>query len=307
MEENINKLQIIDNIMNNHILKVIFKNLTKIKTLEMIRYNKNVQNRLNLNINDYKEMAKIEIDLEVTPTIVISKSNIINLYNTANDECYFNIYFKDSKNETKDEFVNNENVKVKLIIDNNIISLCGLFKERDIINKIKFIKFYNPNIIDMSYMFYKCTLLEECDISCIRTKNVKDMRDMFSGCSSLISLDLSNFNTKNVKDMSYMFSGCEFLHELNISKFNTENVNFMNYMFYKCSSLEKLDINNFNTNNVTFMSSMFAECCSLKELNISNFNTNNIKFMGNMFSSCPDELKEKIKKQNKNIKDEAFK
>jgi len=29
--------------------------------------------------------------------------------------------------------------------------------------------------------------------------------------------------------------------------------------------------------------------------------------MGNMFSSCPDELKEKIKKQNKNIKDEAFK
>ena len=47
---------------------------------------------------------------------------------------------------------------------------------------------------------------------------------------------------------------------------------------------------------------MFRECSSLKELNISNFNTNNVRHMTGMFDGCPDELKEKIKKQNKNIK-----
>ena len=300
------KLSIFDLIKSNHILKTIFEDLTKIKTLEIIRYNNKLQNKLNLNINDYKEMAIIEIDLKVIPTREIYKSNLINLDNNENNGCYFHIYLKDNKKEVIAKFVDNEIKNIKIIIDPNVISLCGLFKGRKNITKIKFNKFYRTTIIDMSYMFYECSLLEECDISCIKTKNVKDMRCMFSGCSSLINLDLSNFNTKNVKDMSYMFSGCDLLHELNISNFNTENVKYMNYMFYKCSSLEILDIHNFNTNNVSFMSSMFAECCSLKELNISNFNIINIKFMGNMFSSCSNELKEKIKNQIKNIKDEAF-
>ena len=51
---------------------------------------------------------------------------------------------------------------------------------------------------------------------------------------------------------------------------------------------------------------MFAECTSLTELNISNFNFSNIKYIEGMFSSCSDDLKEKVKGQNKNIKNEAF-
>ena len=54
------------------------------------------------------------------------------------------------------------------------------------------------------------------------------------------------------------------------------------------------------------MSYMFSECSSLKELNLNNFNTNNVTDMSYMFAGCSDDLKRKIKSENKNIKDEAF-
>ena len=51
---------------------------------------------------------------------------------------------------------------------------------------------------------------------------------------------------------------------------------------------------------------MFYGCSSLKELNLNNFNTNNVTNMNFMFYGCSDDLKRKIKSENKNIKDEAF-
>ena len=54
------------------------------------------------------------------------------------------------------------------------------------------------------------------------------------------------------------------------------------------------------------MSFMFEGCSSLKELNLNNFNTNNVTDMSYMFAGCSDDLKRKIKSENKNIKDEAF-
>ena len=54
------------------------------------------------------------------------------------------------------------------------------------------------------------------------------------------------------------------------------------------------------------MSYMFSGCSSLKELNLTNFNTNNVIDMRKMFSGCFDNLKMKIKSENKNIRDEAF-
>ena len=54
------------------------------------------------------------------------------------------------------------------------------------------------------------------------------------------------------------------------------------------------------------MEGMFRECSSLKELNLINFNTNNVTRIEGMFRECSDDLKTKIKSENKNIKDEAF-
>ena len=54
------------------------------------------------------------------------------------------------------------------------------------------------------------------------------------------------------------------------------------------------------------MECMFDGCSSLKELNLSNFNTNNVTYMDCMFDGCSEQLKDKIKSDNKNIKEEAF-
>ena len=55
------------------------------------------------------------------------------------------------------------------------------------------------------------------------------------------------------------------------------------------------------------MGHMFYGCSSLKELNISNFNTKNVTFMDDMFYGCSVQFQNKIRTQNKNIKEEAFK
>ena len=61
-----------------------------------------------------------------------------------------------------------------------------------------------------------------------------------------------------------------------------------------------------NTYQLHYLYSMFYGCSSLKELNLNNFNTNNVTNMRWMFANCSDDLKMKIKSENKNIKDEAF-
>ena len=51
---------------------------------------------------------------------------------------------------------------------------------------------------------------------------------------------------------------------------------------------------------------MFSGCSSLKELNLSNFHINNVIDINGIFNGCSDELKNKIKEQNKNIFNKYF-
>ena len=109
-----------------------------------------------------------------------------------------------------------------------------------------------------------------------------------------------------IKSFSELFSYCECIESINFKKFNRNNITDMSYMFFGCSSLKELNLTNFNTNNVTDMSYMFSFCSSLNELNLNNFNTNNVTNMNGMFYGCSDDLKRKIKSENKNIIDSAF-
>ena len=70
--------------------------------------------------------------------------------------------------------------------------------------------------------------------------------------------------------------------------------------------IESIHFKKFYRNNIANMSWMLNGCSSLKELNLNNFNTNNVIDMYDMFYVCLDDLKRKIKSENKNIKDEAF-
>ena len=47
----------LENLKSYFIFKKIFASIKKIKQLDILRYNKKLQKRLNLNINDYKEYS----------------------------------------------------------------------------------------------------------------------------------------------------------------------------------------------------------------------------------------------------------
>ena len=64
---------IIENIKSRYILSKIYNNMTMKKKLKIVKYNKRIQNRLNLDVKDYKEYCEIEI--EIIPT----KINMVNL------------------------------------------------------------------------------------------------------------------------------------------------------------------------------------------------------------------------------------
>ena len=264
-------------------LKILFHIIIpKGISLETIKYNKYIQKRINININNYKDYSENYSLIEIE---IIPKRNKYGKFIKIKEEDikYYHIYFNNNKKEEiKRNYINkNEKVsKINIIIDYQVKSFNQLFTLCHYIESINFKKFHRNNITDMSDMFSECSLLKE--------------------------LNLSNFNTNNVTNMSFMFAGCSLLKKLNLNNFNINNVNDMSYMFAGCSSLKELNLSNFNTDNVTNMAGLFAGCSSLKELNLSNFNTNNVTNMSYMFDECLDELKLKIKNQFKNFRKEAF-
>ena len=313
---------IIDNLKSDYFLQKLYDNIRKKKKLEIVKYNKKIKNRLNLSIKEYKEYSETYSSIEIE--IIPAKGKYGEFINIdKNDILYYHIFFNENKKEIKNKYyikvdifgvrkheyyIDEEDkvTKIKIIIDFQVKSFKELFYERKCIESINFKKFYRNNITNMSDMFRRCSSLKELNLTNFKTDNVTDMNHMFSGCSSLKELYLINFNTNNVTNMSGMFSGCSSLKELKLTNFNNNNVTDMSSMFSNCSSLKELNLTNFNTNNVTNMSFMFLGCSSLKELNLINFNTNNVFDMSYMFRGCSDDLKRKIKSENKNIKDKAF-
>ena len=197
-----------DNLKSDYFLKNVFNNIKKKKFLKIIKCNKKIKNKLNINLNNYKEYCEkyTPIELEIIP-FNNKYGKFINI--KKEDEIYFHIYFNDNKDEIKRNTINknDKTKKINIIIDYQITSLEHLFntKNKYIIESINFKKFYRNNIISM--------------------------RGMFLGCSSLKNLNLSSFNTENVTDMNYMFCGCSSLEEINLSKFNTNKVTNIERMF----------------------------------------------------------------------------
>ena len=304
----INSKNKLDLIKNNFFLIKLFGIIHKKKQFEIIKHNKNTQKRIHIDINDFKELFKIEIEIVPSENInyFFRSTQFININEV--DQSYYHIFFDDSKiEERRNYFVENDKVtKIRIIIDYEVKSLEGLFKNCFYINSISFKKFYRNDINNMSEMFYECAGLKELDLSNFNTDNVINMKGMFFDCSSIKELNLFKFNTNNVTNMMYMFYGCSSIIQLNLSNFSTDNVTDMNHMFYGCSSLKRLNLSNFKTNNVTDMSYMFFECSSLEDINISNFIFNDLTNIDSMFFRCSDTLKCKVKNQNPNLKNEAL-
>ena len=112
---------IIENIKSRYILSKIYDNMTKKKKLQIVKYNKRIQNRLNLDVKDYKEYSEtfIPIEIEIIPTKG-KYGKFINI--DENDKLFYHIYFNDNKEEIKNKYEIYEEDKVTKNKNNNRLS-----------------------------------------------------------------------------------------------------------------------------------------------------------------------------------------
>ena len=191
---------ITENIKSRYILSKIYNNMTKKKKLEIVKYNKRIQNRLNLDVKDYKEYSEIEI--EIIPT-KDKYGKFINI--NENDKLYYHIYFNDNKEEIKNKYEINKKdkvTKIKIIIDYQVKSFKKLFYKCRCIESINFKKFYRNNITDMSWMFGGCSSLKELNLNNFNTNNVTNMSGMFKECSDDLKMKIKLEN-KNIKGEAF--------------------------------------------------------------------------------------------------------
>ena len=123
-----------ENLKSNYCLKKIYAIMKKTKSLTIVKYNKKLQNRMNLNINSYKDYSQLYSLIEIELKFIDDKYKEIErkLYNIwfkeknntfinilDEEKEYFHIYFDNSKEEIKRNFLNkNEKVNtIKIIIN----------------------------------------------------------------------------------------------------------------------------------------------------------------------------------------------
>ena len=126
------------NIKSDYILKRLFGIMPTRITLKIIKCNINMQKRLNININNYKDFFKkfSTIELEIIP-IKYKYGPFIKI--KEEDKKYFHIYFNDNKKEMKKTELNKKQKvsKINIIIDYKIKSFEKLFSDCKCIESIK--------------------------------------------------------------------------------------------------------------------------------------------------------------------------
>ena len=121
---------------SNYILKIFFNYIHERVSFEIIKYNKNIQKRINIDINNYREYSQkySSIEIEIIP-MKNKYGRFINI--EEGDEEYYHIYFNDNKKEEIKKTYFNENDKVSkitIIIDYHVKSLFILFYYCECIN-----------------------------------------------------------------------------------------------------------------------------------------------------------------------------
>ena len=143
-------------------MEKLYDNIPKKKKLEIIKYNKKIQNRLNYSIKNYKEYSETYSSIEIE--IIPAKGEYGKFINIKdNDELFYHIYFNDNKEEIKNKY--------KTYIEDGMIKHEYYIDEEDKVTKIKI-------IID---------------------HQVKSFKSLFSGCYSIESINFKKFYRNNVK------------------------------------------------------------------------------------------------------------
>ena len=81
------------NINSYYFLQKLFVNIPQKKGLELIKINKNIKNRLNIDINNYKEYCELYTSIEIE--IIPLQNKFDEFINIPHEERkYYHVYFK---------------------------------------------------------------------------------------------------------------------------------------------------------------------------------------------------------------------
>ena len=101
-----NSRDIFGNLTNDYFLIRLFGYLSEKKSLDIMKYNKKIQKRININVNNYKEYSEkySSIEIEIKPANNRFRSFVVNsgyYYKFINinkgDEKYYHIFFGENQ------------------------------------------------------------------------------------------------------------------------------------------------------------------------------------------------------------------
>ena len=93
------KIDLFSQIKSVFILKKLY-DIIETKKLSIVKYNKNIQNRINVNIKKYKEYLEIYSTIEIEIILIKNKyDDFINI--NENEKLYYHTYINDSEVEIK--------------------------------------------------------------------------------------------------------------------------------------------------------------------------------------------------------------
>ena len=133
------------NIKSDYILRKLFDIIKKNKSLAILKCNKTLQRRLNININDYKEYCQLYSSIEVELKLDENKDNknhrFINIPDKSKE--YYHIYFDNSNEGIKRNYLKGkEKVNIiRIIINHQVKSFKKLFCDCECIRAISLINF----------------------------------------------------------------------------------------------------------------------------------------------------------------------
>ena len=131
---------LLKNVKSHYFIQKFFEYIPERKSLETIRYNKNIQKRINININHYKVYFETKTSIEIDIIPMKGKyGKFINI--KEEDEEYYHIYYNDNKTkQIKSNSLNkNDKVsKINIIIAYQLKSFYELFYVIECIESIYF-------------------------------------------------------------------------------------------------------------------------------------------------------------------------
>ena len=257
-------------------------------------------------INDiYESQIKFSCNINSkangAPIFNLINNKLIGIYKNKFDNYNIAVFFKFIIDEFINIFKTNNEINIKIKVDNNDIGNKIYFLDNYEYEDKQGLKHSHCNLKELNMFnselringekteYKKYFIPKREEIYTINLKfniNLTDCSYMFAGCENIVNINFISFITKDVTNMKYMFYNCYKMKNINLYSFQTTNVRDMSGMFKDCNNLEYLDLTSFDTKNVINMSEMFYDCDYLYNLDLSSFNIKNVNNMSYMFNDC---------------------